>query len=191
MQTALLAIAVVLISLAGGQAAFAEGCPAGADKAYCDVAQSTGGKVSSDLNDVKDVAAPQPTSKEVIRHNSMFSRQLGCEYQAKGEDQNLCLLLQAKQEWTWLGHGGAFPGWRVTFKTICGTYYKYEIAQAHLPQLERMRKVNFGDIDWRLQTGLDGLIRILKGQGNPSAEDASSVFNPQNSSYILKDKCGN
>lgn len=189
MKIGLLASLAAMMTLAGGHAALAGGCPVGVDKAYCSVAEATGGNVSADPEDLKEAVVPQTAKTEIVRHNSMLSRQLGCEYQAKGEDRNLCLLLQNKEEWTWLGHGGAFPGWRVTSRTICSTYYKYEISEAHLAQLERMRQVNSGDIDWRLQAGLDGLLRILKGRGTPSPEEASSIFNPQNPSYILKDNC--
>ncbi len=163
----------------------ADDCPAGTDPVYCKIAKETGGKVVTDIDDLKDIPAPEPVFKAPVRHNSMFSRELGCEYQALA-DQPLCKLIESKEEWSWLGHGGPFPGWRVTFKTICQVYYKYEITQDHLPQLERMRKVNFGDIDWRLQFGLDGLIRVLKNKDGATPEDAGSIYDPANATYILK-----
>jgi hypothetical protein len=184
-----LALCIGLLILMGSYAAASDECPAGTDKSYCALAKSTGGKILRESESLPEISVPKAVKSEVVRHNSIFSRQLGCEYQAQGADRNLCLLFENKQEWSWLGHGGPFPGWRVSFTTICEVYYKYEISEADLPQLERMRKVNHGDIDWRLQTGLDGLIRILNHTNGSQVEDAASIFNPENPDYILKKNC--
>lgn len=170
--------------------AHAADCPAGVDPVYCKAAEATGGKVVTDIEDLKDIpeVKPAPPAQKVVPHNSMFTRQLGCEYQARA-DQPLCFLIEAKEEYSPLGHGGPFPGWRVTPTTICQVYYKYEISADHLPQLERMRKVTPGDLDWRLQFGLDGLIRLLKNKDGATPEDAGSIYDPAHADYILKDNC--
>ena len=62
----------------------ADDCPAGTDPVYCKIAKETGGKVVTDIDDLKDIPEVKPPpSPEPVRHNSMYSRQLGCELQAE------------------------------------------------------------------------------------------------------------
>lgn len=167
----------------------ADDCPAGTDPVYCKIAKETGGKVVTDIDDLKDIPEVKPPpSPEPVRHNSMYSRQLGCELQAE-QDREFCAQIEKEQEWTWAGHAGLSPGWRVTPKTICILTYRYKLSEADLPQLERMRKVNGHDIDWRLEFGLGGLIRVIKNRNGATPEDAGSIYDPANANYILKDSC--
>jgi hypothetical protein len=115
----------------------------------------------------------------------MISRDIGCANVTLGRGQEICHALSDSMEWTWLGHAIISPGWRVTWNALRRVYCREKISAADLTALETMKTGS----DWRLQDGADGLIRLVGSSGGPANESESSIFNPTNPDYILKDGC--
>jgi len=115
----------------------------------------------------------------------MGSRDLGCDRQI-GRAQEICLRLQRDMEWTWTGHAIISPGWRVTFASIARTYCAEHIRPDDISALRILRQ---STKDWRAESGADFLIRLAQNKAGGEADDITSVVNPANPSYILKDGC--
>lgn len=115
---------------------------------------------------------------------NMASRDIGCVKAPPGRRSNICNALSAGMEWTWLGHAIVSPGWRLTWAGLRRVYCQENITAGDLPVLESLKK----GLDWRLQDGADGLIRLISSGGG-HAEPENSIFNPQNPNYILKNGC--
>lgn len=118
--------------------------------------------------------------------SSMISRDLGCARLEAGRAQNICIALSTHMEWTWLGHAIISPGWRVTWNTVAKVYCELKITN---DDMEELKALKTNARDWRLEGGTDSLIKILKNQDGKGDEGETSIFNPKNPSYILKDKC--
>jgi len=117
--------------------------------------------------------------------HGMGSRDLGCDRQI-GRAQEICLRLQRDMEWTWTGHAIISPGWRVTFASIARTYCAEHIRPDDISALRILRQ---STKDWRAESGADFLIRLAQNKAGGEADDITSVVNPANPSYILKDGC--
>jgi len=61
-----------------------------------------------------------------------------------------------------------------------------DIAAADIPALETLAR----SAEWRLETGAANLLRLVAASGGKSDEPETSIFNPQNPDYLLKDGCG-
>ena len=117
--------------------------------------------------------------------HGMGSRDLGCDKQT-GRAQELCRRLEHDMQWTWTGHAIISPGWRVTFVTIARSYCAEHITIDDIPELQILRR---STTDWRAEFGADFLIRLVQSNAGGATEDVTSVLNPTNPSYILKDGC--
>jgi len=85
-------------------------------------------------------------------------------------------------EWTWFGHAIISPGWRVTWVGLRNVYCRVKVGAADMEHLEHLRVTS----EWRLQDGATDLIRLA----SPAGEPENSIFNPNNSQYILRRGCG-
>jgi hypothetical protein len=115
----------------------------------------------------------------------MISRDIGCANVNIGRGKDICNALSASMEWTWMGHAIVSPGWRVTGAGIGRVYYHEEISPNDLPVLETLKVRS----DWRLEDGAGDLIRLITNRGHEGTEPETSIFNPRNADYILKDGC--
>lgn len=118
--------------------------------------------------------------------SSMMSRDVGCSLIESGRLQDICSAFSSHMEWTWFGHSVVSPGWRVTWDTVAKVYCELKISKDDTGGLKTLE---MHAQDWRLEGGANSLIRILENQDGKGREDESSIFNPKNSSYILKNKC--
>src|SRR5262249_42646984 len=105
---------------------------------------------------------------------------------APGRSQEICRVLSASMEWTWMGHAIISPDWRPTWRGIARVWCTEQITDGDLPLLEALRHASF---DWRVESGADDLIRIAKNRAGNGDEPENSIFNPKNPAYILKDGC--
>jgi hypothetical protein len=115
----------------------------------------------------------------------MISRDIGCSNVTPERGREICQALSDAMEWTWMGHAIISPGWRVTWDALRRVYCREKISPADLTVLGTMKTGS----DWRLQDGADGLIRLVGSIKSPSNEPETSVFNPRNPHYLLKNGC--
>ena len=115
----------------------------------------------------------------------MATRNLGCDKQS-GRAQEICRRLEREMQWTWTGHAIISPGWRVTFKSIARTYCADHVGPEDVPALQTLRQTAK---DWRAESGADFLIRLIQNKDRDGPEDVTSIFNPANPSFILRDGC--
>ena len=116
----------------------------------------------------------------------MGSRDIGCARVAPGRSQEICRALAESMEWTWFGHAIVSPGWRVTWDGLAHVWCAVHITDADIPLLDTLRH---GSADWRLESGAEDLIHLLKSRNSAGAEDDGSLFDPKNPSWILKGGC--
>jgi hypothetical protein len=91
-------------------------------------------------------------------------------------------------QWTWMGHAIVSPGWRVTLDGLKRVYCREHVTTSDVPVLLQLSGANGRSPgDWRLESGAADLLEILK-QGDSTVSE-TSIFNPRNSSYILKGGC--
>jgi len=115
----------------------------------------------------------------------MISRDIGCANIPPGRGKQICDALSGSMEWTWMGHAIISPGWRVRWKGIRRVYCQEQISASDLAVITAMKTSR----DWRLQDGADDLIRLIGSITGTVTEPESSIFNPKNDQYILKDGC--
>lgn len=115
----------------------------------------------------------------------MISRDIGCAKVTLGRGNEICRALSDSMEWTWMGHAIISPGWRVTWNALRRVYCREKISAADLTALEAMKVGS----DWRLQDGADELIRLVGSRSGRANEPETSIFNPTNPLYLLKDGC--
>ena len=113
----------------------------------------------------------------------MGSRDLGCDQQF-GRAQKICRRLEREMQWTWMGHAVISPGWRVTFESVARTCCAERVGPEDIPALQILRQKTK---DWRAESGADSLIRLV--QNRDGGENITSIFNPANPSFILKEGC--
>lgn len=116
----------------------------------------------------------------------MASRDIGCAKVTSARGQEICSAISASMEWTWMGHGIVSPGWRTTWPGIARVYCNQHVTVADFPVLKSFKA---GLPDWRLESGADNLMRIVTNANGQGDEPESSIFNPKNPSYILKNGC--
>jgi hypothetical protein len=117
---------------------------------------------------------------------NMVSRDLQCDAVRHARGRAICRRLQQEMQWTWTGHVIISPGWRVTFQTVRRTYCLEKIGVRDIAALESMQRAAK---DWRAEDGAEFLLRLVRNRDGSGREDLASIFNPKNSSYILKDGC--
>jgi hypothetical protein len=99
----------------------------------------------------------------------------------------ICRALSDNMQFEWQGHAIIAPGYKVTFETVRRVYCQQKVNADDLRFLEQL----LDSSDWRTQNGADFLIRLITGHDRYGApEDISSVFNPGNPAYLLKEGCG-
>lgn len=114
------------------------------------------------------------------------SRDLQCIAIPDARAQSICRRLQHEMQWSWLGHAIIAPGWRVSFESVRRTYCAEHIGQQDIAALEVLRRATK---DWRAESGAESLLRLLRNKDGAGDEDAASIFNPSNPSFLLKDGC--
>ena len=119
----------------------------------------------------------------------MVSRDIGCARVTDARGGAICNALSSSMQWTWLGHAIVSPGWRVTWDGLRRVYCREHVRVADLPVLTQLSRVGSG-ADWRLEDGAMDLARLVKSAAGAGDEPETSIFNPANSSYILKSGCG-
>ena len=85
-----------------------------------------------------------------------------------------------------MGHAIIAPGWRVTFESVRRTYCTEKIGLQDIGSLDILRKTTK---DWRAESGAEFLLRLVRNKDGLGDEDITSIFNPANPSFILKDGC--
>jgi hypothetical protein len=141
-----------------------------------------------------------------ILDTNMYHRDLGCDAHT-GRAKEICIDLAHEMEWTWLGHAIVAPGWRVTFVTIGRVYCKDSLSLKDIDTLKYLAGHRpFKTDDARLEQGILGLLALLRSRPETKASgimdsifdvarteaytiDGTSLFNPQNPDYILRDGC--
>ena len=113
----------------------------------------------------------------------MGSRDLGCDQQP-GRVQEICRRLEREMQWTWMGHAVISPGWRVTFESVARTYCAERVSPEDVQTLQNLRQTTK---NWRAESGADSLIRLVRNRDG--GENNTSIFNPANPSFILKEGC--
>lgn len=116
----------------------------------------------------------------------MRSRDIGCAKLGQTRGQEICRAISDTMEWTWMGHAIVSPGWRTTWPGIVRVYCREHISASDLPVLESLCR---GLPDWRLESGARDLMRIVRNVDGNGDEPETSIFNPKNPSYLLKDGC--
>lgn len=118
----------------------------------------------------------------LILLTALFHKDIGCSKATPGREQQICRAISDSMEWTWMGHAIISPGWRVTWSSLRRVYCRQKLGAADLPALQALKK---GSRDWRLESAADNLTRLL----SPTNEPETSIFNPTNSQYILRQGC--
>lgn len=90
-------------------------------------------------------------------------------------------------EYEFFGHAIPSFGYKVTFNTLRNAWCELNIKQSDLAILKEISRLR----DWRVANGADDLLRLYYQVNNLDQEDKTSVFNPTNPSYILRDGCTN
>ena len=119
----------------------------------------------------------------LLPERGMGSRDLGCDQQP-GRAQEICRRLEREMQWTWMGHAVISPGWRVTFESVARTYCAERVGPEDVQALQNLRQTTK---DWRAESGADSLIRLVGNRDG--GENITSIFNPANPSFILKEGC--
>ena len=122
---------------------------------------------------------------ELLPESAMGSRNLGCDQQP-GRAQEICRRLEREMQWTWTGHAGISPGWRVTFEDVARTYCAERVGPKDIEALQKLRQTTK---DWRAESGADFLMRLVESKNGGGGENITSIFNPANPSFILKEGC--
>ena len=117
---------------------------------------------------------------------NITSRDLGCAAVSDIRAGVICRRLQREMQWTWTGHAIIAPGWRVTFQSVVRTYCGEKVSSKDIEALEALRK---SSTDWRTESGADFLLRLVRSVDGSAREDANSIFNAHNPSYILNGGC--
>ncbi len=135
------------------------------------------------------VAVPLAIVIALVWPNSaMISRDIGCARVDDARGRQICDSLSSSMQWTWMGHAIVSPGWRVTWDGLKRVYCREHVTTADVPVLLRLSGADGRSPgDWRLESGAADLLEILK-YGDSTVSEAS-IFNPKNSSYILKGGC--
>ncbi len=121
-------------------------------------------------------------------NSAMISRDIGCTRVDDARGRQICNSLSSSMQWTWMGHAIVSPGWRVTGTGLKRVYCREHVTTADLRVLLRLSGADGRSPgDWRLESGAADLVEILK-QGDSTVPE-NSIFNPKNSSYILKGGC--
>jgi hypothetical protein len=123
---------------------------------------------------------------------SVYSRDIGCAEVAQGRPHEICEAISTSLTWQWMGHAIMAPGYKPSFKGIRNVYCTLKIGKEDVKTLKDLKQYDPRRKwlpDWRLESGADMLLRIIAGLDNMDEEAASSIFNPKNSSYILKNGC--
>ena len=89
-------------------------------------------------------------------------------------------------QWTWMGHAIVSPGWRISFESVLHTYCAENMGPQDIPALEALRQSRR---NWRLESGAEILLRLVRNKDGAGDEDSNNVFNPANPNYILKGGC--
>jgi hypothetical protein len=116
----------------------------------------------------------------------MGSRDLQCTAVPDARAQIICRRLEQEMEWTWMGHAIISPGWRVSFKSVRRTYCTENIGPRDISALKMLRQTAK---DWRAESGAEFLLRLVWNEDGTGDEDITSIFNPANPSFVLKDGC--
>ena len=116
----------------------------------------------------------------------MSLRNLRCAAIPDARAQTICQRLQQEMQWTWTGHAIIAPGWRITFESVRRTYCAEKIGPQDIAALDRLRQTT---TDWRAESGAEFLLRLVRNRDGSGDEDITSIFNPANPSFILKNGC--
>ena len=122
---------------------------------------------------------------KLLPESGMGSRNLGCDQQP-GRAQEICRRLEREMQWTWTGHAVVSPGWRVTFEGVARTYCTEHVGPEDIEALQKLRQTTK---DWRAESGADFLIRLVESKNGGGGENVTSIFNPANPSFILREGC--
>lgn len=116
----------------------------------------------------------------------MLSKDIGCSSIQDARGVDICKALSTNMEFTLLGHATLSLGWRIGFEAITKVYCDQKIVPADIPLLKSMNK---NATDWRLESATASLVLILQNLDGKGDEPITSIYNPKNSDYILKQGC--
>lgn len=116
----------------------------------------------------------------------MLSKDIGCGSIQDARGVDICKALPTNMSFTLLGHATLSPGWRIGFDAIAKVYCDQKITAADIPLLKSMNK---NASDWRLESATASLVLILQNVDGKGDEPMTSIYNPKNSNYILKQGC--
>jgi len=117
---------------------------------------------------------------------NMGSPNLQCASILDARAQIICRRLEQEMQWTWMGHAIISPGWRVSFESVRRTYCAEKIGPKDIASLDALRQ---STKDWRAESGAEFLLRLVRNKDGGGNEDITSIFNPANPYFILKNGC--
>ena len=123
---------------------------------------------------------------------SLYGRDIGCAEVAQGRPRQICEAISTSLNWQWMGHAVMAPGYKPSFEGIRDVYCKLKVGKEDVKILKDLKQYDprrKSLPDWRLESGTDMLLRIVASLDSMDEDAASSIFNPKNSSYILKNDC--
>ncbi len=123
---------------------------------------------------------------------SLHGRDIGCAEVTPGRVRQICEAIAASLTWQWMGHAIIAPGYKPSFRGIRNVYCELKIGKADEKSLKTLKQYDPKRKwlpDWRLESGADMLLRIVANLDRSDEESVSSIFNPKNSAYILKNGC--
>jgi len=123
---------------------------------------------------------------------SLHGRDIGCAEVAAVRSRQICEAISASLTWQWMGHATVAPGYKPSFNGIRNVYCMLKIAKDDVKNLQKLKKYDPTRRwlpDWRLESGADMLLRIVANLDSTDDGSVSSIFNPKNSGYILKNGC--
>ena len=91
---------------------------------------------------------------------SVYHSNIGCDEIAAGRAQEICKAISDSLEWHFFGHHVIAIGFWPTKEGIAKAYRDLGITSADIATLQALKKYG-RDYDWRLEDGVDGLVRIL------------------------------
>jgi len=123
---------------------------------------------------------------------SLYGRDIGCAEVAPGRSLQICEALAASLTWQWMGHAIIAPGYKPSFEGTLKVYCELKIGTDDLEALRGLKTYDPKHKrlpDWRLESGADVLLRVISNLGGMGDDPVSSIFNPMNTNYVLKDGC--
>lgn len=142
---------------------------------------------------------------QVWAGDHMLSRNLHCDGFELARTRTICHALEKEMKWGWFGHAIISPGWRPTFDGVAQVFCTLPVDASDAPAIIPMTGWSRKETklpDWRLEDGAQWLLFLLgnkamaflptagmKKEIEESISNPTSVWNPSNPAYPLRNGC--